>query len=166
MTKLRESVAAALEDKTRAAFTEGEIGTGSCDRFDRIQVANLPFTPRQVWSQLVGILDSLPGVALAQPFQVQAVNDQRIEVTGALSDHAEQDATYTVVTVSYWVRGQVGELKISLLWTPKEHGKSHNLEQPPPEETGEATPGSRAVSFAPETLQRSSPHTPYSPGHP
>lgn len=166
MTKLRESVAAALETKVRAAFAEGEIGTGSCDRFDRVEAANLPFRPQEVWDRLVGILDSLPGVALAQPFRTQVMHAERLEITGALSDYAEQDATYTIVTVSYWVRGQVGELKISLLWTPKEHGVTSDPVLCPPEEIGEAMPGSRAISFLPQKPGRSFPQAPSLPGHP
>jgi len=166
MTQLRESVAAALEQKVRAAFTEGETEAGSSKTYNRVGVRNLPLNPQEMWHRLAGILDSLPGVAPAQPFKTQAINAERLEITGAISDHAKENATVTIITISYWVRDGVGDLKISLLWTPKEHRTSPvDLELPPPKETTETMPKSRAAICFPQILPRSSPRSPYSNGH-
>ena len=166
MTQLRESVAAALEAKVKAAGGHAEWECGSAKQYGRITVRNLSINPREVGRRIVGIIDSIPGTALATPLQMQAANDDHLEITGVISDHAKENATVTIITISYWVRDGVGDLKISLLWTPKEHKTSPvDLEQPPPGETTGTMPKSRAAICFPQILPRSSPRSPYSRGH-
>lgn len=104
-------------------FAEGKVSVWTARRNtdpDRIDVENMHLSPREVRTRIIGLLDGLVDVAPSTQFRIQGETDTNLELSVILSDYEKERAQHIIVTVSYSVRENVGQLLISLMWTPQD----------------------------------------------